>query len=475
MTVYTKARLRKAVKTGVFGDAFTDKDGQPPIDRADLHMELVRVDRFYPDSYRAKVTFRDSIIDNTPDENPRTELVYIGSTFMSTDIEIMVIPDGTEINDGEIGERCIIPTDEIIGVVLALGGSYKDRGGILLTFVHMPDEDAKQFEKDIILLRNSDSFMKIKNDEIILNTPKVTQTIPDMTITSEDTLVIDSTDVNINDELTMNELANIIQKANSSITVAEDEISIQAAEIGLMAKVTLVKGDSLLVLDEDSIDIQAPTINIDATVLDIDVSDDVNIDATDNISFTVGDDVNISADNLNLGNTNVTKGGLPAKQRVLVGEFDIPQGSPVTSATITGLNGDVDAVYEFEFNITVLTGDANSFLFKPNGNNWGETFTQWHGYWSAWLHSLDQVTMAGQLVRTHGIDNPRYVHGTGKMIAKGLLRGLATNYITRSSSNGVLANYSHGNFQETGNITSITFALVNGGNFAGWMRVFTYR
>ena len=173
MTVYTKARLRKAVKTGVFGDAFTNDDGTPALDEADLKLELVRVDRFYPDSYRAKVTYRDSIIDIDPDQNPRTEMVQIGSSFISSDIEMIVIPDGAEIDDGEVGERCIIPNEDLIGVILAIGGDFKDRGGVLLGFVHMPDEDRRQFEKDTILLRNSDSFMKIKNDEIIIQAPNV--------------------------------------------------------------------------------------------------------------------------------------------------------------------------------------------------------------------------------------------------------------------------------------------------------------
>lgn len=174
MTTYTKSRLRKAVMTGVFGDAFTDDDGQPPIHKANLHMELVRVERFYPDSYRAKVVFRDSIIEDNPDITPRTELVQIGSTFISSDIEIMVLPDGAEINDGELNERAIIPADDIIGVVLALGGDYQANGGVLLTFVHMPDEDARTFEKDSIVLKNGNSSITIKNDQIILDSPLIT-------------------------------------------------------------------------------------------------------------------------------------------------------------------------------------------------------------------------------------------------------------------------------------------------------------
>ncbi len=174
MTVYTKSRLRKAVMTGVFGDAFTEEDGKPPIHKADLHMELVRVDKFYPDSYRAKVTFRDSLVEDNPQVIPRSEIVQIGSTFISKDIEIFVIPDGAEINDGELNERAIIPADDIIGVVLALGGDYKTYGGVLLTFVHMPDEDNRTFEKDSIVLKNGESSITIKEGEIILDAPLVT-------------------------------------------------------------------------------------------------------------------------------------------------------------------------------------------------------------------------------------------------------------------------------------------------------------
>lgn len=144
--------------------------GKMPLDKQQLTMELVLVERFYPTKMAARVTFRDTVNN----EDVKTVTVKIGMPFpIDPSFEISVIPDGTHEICPDEGWPSIVPNDTYVGGVMAINGDPAANGNVLMFYVHMLGEPDKEYVPDQLTLRYGNSKITISTDEIRIDTPNL--------------------------------------------------------------------------------------------------------------------------------------------------------------------------------------------------------------------------------------------------------------------------------------------------------------
>ncbi len=248
MTTFTKSGFRDKFR-GVMGAAYKGDGTSKPLDQQDLTLELAIVLKFYPDTYEALVQLRDTEKAESGDDEPKQWKVQIATPFVSNDIQILIIPDGEESTDAKTGERIITPAYEMAGLVGAIGGDYELMGGVLLCCLHMQDEAALYPEKDIVLIKNGDSTVILKQNslninaqhvfinntdfaELIASLDGVLRNAEDSTINIQnDKISIDTPTLNIGENTSFTETLTNIQNAANNISIDENEINLNAPSV----------------------------------------------------------------------------------------------------------------------------------------------------------------------------------------------------------------------------------------------------
>ncbi len=255
MTTFTKSGFRDKFR-GVMGSKFAAAGTEKPLDEQDLTVELAVVLKFYPDTYEALVQLRNTEKADDSDPDAVEWKVQIATPFISNDIQVMIVPDGEETTDAATGERVIVPGYEVAGLVCAISGDYDTFGGILLGMVHMQDEAALYPEKDIVLIKNGDSTIILKQNSLNINAQHVLinevdfasliASLGDVLRNAEDSTIdiqndkisIDTPILNIGESTSFSDTSNIIKSSDYEITVAPDKIELNGANI-------LVNGEPL--------------------------------------------------------------------------------------------------------------------------------------------------------------------------------------------------------------------------------------
>lgn len=106
-----------------------------PLDKRNTYLELVRVDRLYPTTNSARVTYRDTLEDLTP----VSVEVMILSPLKTPTIEDTLSPDwATEICP-YTNKLSLVAPPNLTGVVMAIKGDHTHKGSVLLGFVQMEE------------------------------------------------------------------------------------------------------------------------------------------------------------------------------------------------------------------------------------------------------------------------------------------------------------------------------------------------
>ena len=155
----------------------------------DPGMEIVIVNRIYPNSMTADVTYRESL-----DSKPIQESVMILSSMIDDDAKMVWLPAGTDATDPQTGLTYRIPSNpELTGIVININSNNKDEK-VLIGYIRMPGEGAITPTNDVIIdndnpvvsLFNGNTFdYKIGDTEFIIDKEFVHVTTPEFLINGE--------------------------------------------------------------------------------------------------------------------------------------------------------------------------------------------------------------------------------------------------------------------------------------------------
>ena len=130
------------------------------------------VERFYPETNEARVTYRDTMGDDGKEAVSIT--VMVGSPFISDDLEVVVFPDGDLETCPYTGkESIVLEENSVVGAVMSFKGDHNSKGSVLICYVYMPGEGNRGWNSNIIKLRNKDSVIKILPDQIDIEAPVI--------------------------------------------------------------------------------------------------------------------------------------------------------------------------------------------------------------------------------------------------------------------------------------------------------------
>lgn len=144
----------------------TNADGSiQTIPESDIN--IVYVNRIYPDSMSVQVTYKDSTVDNGQPNKTTTAMIL--SPMCGEDSKLLWMPNGSDYTDAQ-GVRYRVPIQsDLTGVVTNINGDFKN-GVIFLGYIHMPGESNITDTNSIILTnsgiltKTDEGFVFTKND-----------------------------------------------------------------------------------------------------------------------------------------------------------------------------------------------------------------------------------------------------------------------------------------------------------------------
>lgn len=174
----TKARYTQGVTKLVASSlgVGTNPDGTPQS-LSDPGIEIVHIDRIYPDSMTALVTYRE-----TTDSKPIQETVMILSPMIDDNSKMLWLPPGKDQVDSTTGHKFRVPSQtNLTGIILNINADSEDEK-ILIGYIRMKGEskiiDGTEFilepTNPLITLFNGKTFdFKIGNTEVLFDNDHV--------------------------------------------------------------------------------------------------------------------------------------------------------------------------------------------------------------------------------------------------------------------------------------------------------------
>jgi hypothetical protein len=163
----------------------TNPDGSPQS-LSDPGMEIVIINRIYPDSMTALVTYRE-----TTDSTPVQETVMILSLMIDDSSKMLWLPPGTDVTDPVTNAVYRVPSqDTLTGIVINIGSDNTNEK-VLIGYIRMQGEGVIAPDTSVILetdspvvnLFNGTTFdYKIGDTEVIFDNEFVHITTPEFLV-----------------------------------------------------------------------------------------------------------------------------------------------------------------------------------------------------------------------------------------------------------------------------------------------------
>lgn len=125
--VATDYRLMRALRQTV-SPALVSKDGKKPLDQLNHAIDVVIIQRFYPEQNALMVEYRDMDVE---------PFIAMCVGMYPPDQWRMWVPTGTPTVCPDTGWNCIYADKEYVGIVANVGGDHGAKGSVFLGFVRM--------------------------------------------------------------------------------------------------------------------------------------------------------------------------------------------------------------------------------------------------------------------------------------------------------------------------------------------------
>lgn len=156
--------------------------GESAIDKMDYSLEYVLIERYFPRTLECRVTYRDSLGEESGDEPVKTIAKILVSSLDDTCKDIW-IPEGEPEVDPITGRPSIVPHDKkITGIVESIQGDKNRSDTILIGYVHMTEEGPIILDTTERIIEYADSSIVIRKGEVIIISPSINFT-GDLTVT----------------------------------------------------------------------------------------------------------------------------------------------------------------------------------------------------------------------------------------------------------------------------------------------------
>jgi len=133
MAVVTPGEVERCLRK-LLGKQMTEQPGEPPLDRRDIYLHLVKVFRIYPELGLALVKPFDQLYSQHYDPKP----VRLSYPFFDNQSLLTCVPAGEEGVDRR--GRYIVPRADVWAVSLAIEGVSDRKGEYILGFVKRDDQ-----------------------------------------------------------------------------------------------------------------------------------------------------------------------------------------------------------------------------------------------------------------------------------------------------------------------------------------------
>lgn len=133
MTVLAPGDVARNMRK-LLGGRMVDLPGKPSLDKRDLYLRLVKIEKVYPDRAVAHVKPIQHVSNRDFDAYPSR----LSFPFFSSQAILSCIPEGKAGID-RYG-RYIIPPEDVFAVAMAVEGDRDRKGDYILGFVKMDDQ-----------------------------------------------------------------------------------------------------------------------------------------------------------------------------------------------------------------------------------------------------------------------------------------------------------------------------------------------
>lgn len=169
-TTPSNDRLKKAWNNFTFNGKINE-NGNPELLDAELKLKLVIVERFYPNEEEARVHYYSTV--NHPDKEPVSVNVQVAKDYIDEDMYVEINPTGKPEKCPKTGRDSIVPPGIVVGFVIAIDGKHNKSGSVMIRYIHIPENGDHVWIPGEIVLKNKESKITIKKDEIDIDTPKL--------------------------------------------------------------------------------------------------------------------------------------------------------------------------------------------------------------------------------------------------------------------------------------------------------------
>jgi hypothetical protein len=132
-------------------------------------LELVIVERFYPETNEARVIFRDTVNN----EDPVDAIVNVSKDYINEDMFIDMNAPGSPEICPITGRSSVVPGDVVVGFVIAIGGDHIGQGSVLIKYLHFPERNDHARNIGEIILHNKQSTITLKESIVDIVTPSL--------------------------------------------------------------------------------------------------------------------------------------------------------------------------------------------------------------------------------------------------------------------------------------------------------------